>query len=280
MPRLSFVAAEARRLDRDRFLCALFAPMPAREALFALLAFNAEVATVREHVREPMAGRIRLQWWRDVVATVYQGGEAPAHPVARALADAVRRHRLSRLLFDGLLEAREHDLDDEAPRDVEALVAYAEATASNLVLLSLECLDAEGEAARAAGRHVGIAWAFTGLIRALPFHAGQARLYLPATLMSETGADARALFTGQADAGVRRSVARLAGIARDQLGAARARRHEVPERALPALLPATLADGYLGAIAAAGHDPFDRRVQGKGAGRLVRLGVNAFRRRF
>lgn len=280
MPHLSFIADEARRLDRDRFLCALFAPMPAREALFALYAFNAEVARVPEIVREPLAGRIRLQWWRDAIAAIYGGDAAPAHPIARAVAEAVHRYRLDRALFEGLLDAREFDLEDEPPPDMEALVAYAEATSGNLALLSLACLGVGDEAAHAAGRHVGVAWSLTGLIRALPFHVSQSRVYLPATLSRETGADLRALSAGRADAGVRRSVAALAETARHHLASARQRRREVPERALPALLPATLADAYLAAIGDADHDPFDRRVQATGAGQLVRLGVSAWRRRF
>ena len=38
-----------------------------RGPLFALYAFNAEIASVRDRAREPMPGEIRLQWWRDVL---------------------------------------------------------------------------------------------------------------------------------------------------------------------------------------------------------------------
>jgi phytoene synthase len=43
----------------------LFAPAPRRVLLFALYAFNAEVARIAETVREPMLGAIRLEWWRE-----------------------------------------------------------------------------------------------------------------------------------------------------------------------------------------------------------------------
>ena len=56
-----------RRHDRDRYQTALFAPADRREALFALYAFNYEVARVRETVTPPMLGQIRLQWWREVI---------------------------------------------------------------------------------------------------------------------------------------------------------------------------------------------------------------------
>ncbi len=63
--------------DRDRFQTALFAPARHREALFALYAFNYEIARVRETITEPMLGQIRLQWWREVIAAAF-AGEMPA----------------------------------------------------------------------------------------------------------------------------------------------------------------------------------------------------------
>jgi len=80
-----------REGDKDRFLATLFAPADKRGPLFALYAFNHEVARVRETVREPLAGEVRLQWWRDAVAS--GGGEARAHPVAAALIDSIERFR-------------------------------------------------------------------------------------------------------------------------------------------------------------------------------------------
>jgi phytoene synthase len=61
---LSAVAELVRRHDRDRYMTALFAPAARREALFALYAFNYEIARVREAVTQPTLGQIRLQWWR------------------------------------------------------------------------------------------------------------------------------------------------------------------------------------------------------------------------
>ena len=63
----SYCGALLRRHDADRYLTALFAPGERREALFALYAFNLEIARMREAVSEPMMGLIRLQWWRDAL---------------------------------------------------------------------------------------------------------------------------------------------------------------------------------------------------------------------
>src|SRR4051794_36796449 len=82
---LSAPAAIVRRHDRDRFQTALLAPADRREGLFALYAFNYEVARVRETVTQPMLGQIRLQWWREVVEAAYVGASARRHEVVQPL---------------------------------------------------------------------------------------------------------------------------------------------------------------------------------------------------
>src|SRR6266436_4203876 len=83
--RLSPVAALVRRHDRDRFQTVLFAPAARREALFALYAFNYEIARVRERVTEPTLGRIRLEWWRETIVVAFEGGSVRRHIVVEPL---------------------------------------------------------------------------------------------------------------------------------------------------------------------------------------------------
>jgi len=187
--KLSPMARLVRRHDRDRFLTALFAPAQARESLYALYAFNYEVAKTRESVRETMLGRIRLQWWREAVAAIYDGGPIGHHEVTGPLAEAVAAHGLTRAHFDALIDAREADLDDRPPPSLASLEAYAAATSGSLVLLALEALGVRGPDAEEAGRGIGIAYALAGLLRAVPFHAGARRLYLPADLIDAAGID-------------------------------------------------------------------------------------------
>ena len=279
MPRLSQCAGEVRRLDNDRFLCALFAPEAEREDLFALYAFNQEVARIREAVSEPLIGQMRLQWWHDAMDAIY-AGDAPRHHVAIGLAEAVRRHDLTRAHFDRLIDARSGDLDDHAPPDTAALVTYAENTSATLTALSIEVLGQRDGAAEEAGRGVGIAWALTGLVRSVPFHASARRLYLPADLTRKMGLDIGALFRRCSSPALAAVVSNIAEVARRHLAEARRLAPDVPRRILPALLPATLADGYLKRLDRAGYDPFDAAVQSAPVGRLVRLSFNAYRGRY
>ena len=256
----SYCAQLLRRQDADRYLTALFAPGDRREALFALYAFNLEVSRAREAVSEPFMGLIRLQWWRDTIGEIYQG-RIRAHEVVRPLASAISTHDLSQALFERLIATRERDLDIEPPADLAALVDYAQGSSATLVELALEILGDPTLPVREAGEASGVAWALTGLLRAVPFHASRRRLYLPANLMAEAGLTPGQLFECGPSPGLPVVVRAVAGEAAVWLARARKRTRQVPRIFQPALLPATLAEGYLRRLAAAGYDPFDQRVQ-------------------
>jgi len=278
---LTAAARLVRRHDRDRFLTTLFAPAERRDALHALYAFNFEIARVRETVSEPLLGRMRLQWWRENIAAIYADGPIRQHDVVVPLAQAVRRHGLSRAHFDALVDAREADLDDAPPATLALLEAYAEASSGGLVLLALEALGVRDEAGAAAGRDVGTAYALAGLLSAVPFHAAARRLYLPADLIATQGIDVdRTLFAGKRSAPLAAVVAAVAERGRARLAAARSLRRAVPRQALPALLPAVLAERRLDRLARAGFDPLAPQLARSDGRKALALTLAALRRRY
>jgi NADH dehydrogenase [ubiquinone] 1 alpha subcomplex assembly factor 6 len=278
---LSELARLVRRHDRDRFLTALFAPEAQRRGLLALYAFNYEVAKTREVVSEPTLGRIRLQWWRDSLDAIYAGVAARRPEVLQPLADAIRRHALTRRHLDALIDARERDLDDAPPTSLAALEAYAEETSAPLVLLALEALGASGEATERAGRAVGIGYALTGLLRAIPFHARARRCYLPRALCVEAGVDVdRGLFELRPGPGLAQVVEPIAARAAAHLAAAGSLRPGVPRQALPALLPAVLAGADLARLRRCGYDPFAASFAARDPWRAWRLSFAALRGRY
>ena len=274
---LSPVAALVRRHDRDRYQTVLFAPAARREALFALYAFNYEIARVRERATQPTLGRIRLEWWRENLAAAYGEGQVRRHGVAEALAAAIRRYGLSRAHFERLIDARKADFDEEPPVDLAAFEDYAEGTSSRLIYLALEALGANEAAAVEAARDIGIAYALCGLLRALPLRAAAGRPILPAALAVRYGPD---------PAHVRRApefrgaVAEIAAAARTRLRAARALGGAVTRAALPALLPAVIAARTLRRLERAKYDPYDPALARPEASQIWRLAAAALRRRF
>lgn len=278
-PTLSPCARQVQRYDNDRFLCDLFAPPAEREGLAALHAFNLEVARIREAVREPLLGQIRLRWWGETLDAIYDG-RPPRHDVAGALGTTVQRYGIAREHFDRILSGRAFDLEDRAPATLDELIDYADRTSASLALAGLDVVGPDGEDTRAAVREVGIAWALTGLVRAIPFHARARRIYLPTDLNREAGLDVYQLFDRGRTRGVARVVEHVVGVAEEHLRRARSRRPAVPPRALPILLPATLAEIYIGRLRRARWDPFDERINAPSPLRLLRLSLARLRRRY
>lgn len=249
-----------RDLDRDRYLTAVIAPPEIREALFALYAFNVEVAKTREMVSEPMMGQIRLQWWRDSIDGVYEGNER-RHEVVTPLGKTVRRHGLERDEFFHIIDSRERDLAEAPPATLAELERYAEDSAGTLLLLALRIAvpGSPGEAEKAA-RDIGTAWALIGIARAVPFLARSRTTLLPDDLVAETGVEKGLLWELKAHPGLSRAVEILCAKATERLRAARAVRRDVPKPALPILRSTAILDSHLKVLKRADHNPFDARV--------------------
>lgn len=278
---LSPLGTALRRHDRDRYQTALFAPADRRESLFALYAFNREIARIRESVREPMMGAMRLQWWRDALDEIYAGARPRRHEVVEPLAAAIAAHRLSTTHFTALLDARVADLAEEPPASMAALEAYAAGSSGSLVLLALEILGVDDATVRTAGNAVGIAYALAGLLAAAPFHARQHRVYLPQAAIEQYGLDLdRSLFALKSSPALAAVAREVAMRARRHLDAARTHRAAIPHAALPALLPAVLAARRLNGLARADYDVMDPRLAREDTLQSLRLAWAAWRGRF
>jgi NADH dehydrogenase [ubiquinone] 1 alpha subcomplex assembly factor 6 len=277
---LSTVAALVRRHDRNRYQTALFAPAACREALFALYAFNYEIARARESVTQPALGRIRLEWWRENVAAAYSDGPVRRHPVVEALTAVIREAGLTRAHLDRLIDAREADFDDEPPASLAALEDYAEGTSSRLVYLALEAAGVRHGTAVEAAYHVGIAYALSGLLRALPLRTGTARSIVPVDIAGRGGLTLGDAQLTRGCPALRAAVAEIAASAAIHLQRARGERDAVPGAALPALLPAVIANRWLRRLNRAGYDPFAPRLMRPDPLQSWRLAAAAFRKRF
>jgi NADH dehydrogenase [ubiquinone] 1 alpha subcomplex assembly factor 6 len=277
---LSPLAALVRRHDRDRYQTALFAPADRREALFALYAFNYEIARVREIVTQPMLGQIRLQWWREIVDAAFAGVPPRPHEVALPLAAVIGAHALTRAHFDRLIDAREGDLADQPPATLAALEDYAEGTAATLLYLVLEVLGVPEPAAHESARDIGIGYALAGLLRAMPFHARAGRCYIPAEIAAGAGLDPQDYAGLRDTVRLRAAALEIAEAAAGHLEAARRNRREVPRLARAAMLPAAIADRFLSRLKRSGHNPFATELAAPDPLQSWRLFAAALRGRF
>lgn len=254
----AYCSAQARAAEYGRWLCSLFAPEPARRDLWALLAFNAEIARTREVVREAMLGQIRLQWWREAITEAYDG-KVRAHQVMAPLADAIARHRPPQQHFETLLDGRLRDLDDQPFDSLASLEAYAAATSGTLSLLMLDMLGVDDAGTREAAVAIGTAWSLVGLVRATPHLASHRRLMLPGDLMGDINPEP--VFAGRPDQRLADVVCAVIDRAAALVAEARFRRGKAPSQALPMLVQARLLDRQIARIRRAGFKVFDQPAE-------------------
>lgn len=248
--------ALVRAADKDRYLATLFAPAEVRAPLFALYAFNVEIANVRDRAREPMPGEIRLQWWRDVL-NGERAEEAAANPIAAALTETVSRHSLPVPRLLDLIEAHAFDLYDDPMPTFDALLGYLDKTSTAI----FECAASiSGGATGDLLERTGVSWGITALLRAFALHASRRQLFIPAPFL-DNGTTPEAIFAGQRTSGLNESLEVMRLIALRRFELVEREVASLPAHAMPAFLPVTLVPGYLAAMERPGYDPFRTPVE-------------------
>jgi len=147
-----------RKADPDRWLASRFiADREARADVVALYAFDHELARVRRVASNALLAEIRLTWWRDALDEMFGAGPVRAHPVARALADAVARRGLPRRPLEAMIEARIAVLD-KSTLDIDEALAWADGVGGSATILAARMLDpsVSAEASAPAGRAWGL----------------------------------------------------------------------------------------------------------------------------
>ncbi|HHZ67788.1 MAG TPA: hypothetical protein EYN80_04115 [Alphaproteobacteria bacterium] len=269
---LVYCAEQVRKHDHDRYLCSLFAPSRSRSALWALYALNIELARTREMVTQPMLGQVRLKWWREAFEGLCEG-EPPKHMVVEALALSWPSIWTAQNYFLSLIDARMVDLADRPLKTLEELERYLEATSASLMELSLFALNVNDAASKAAGREIGLAWGFIGLIRVLPFRSASRQLCVPTSILSELGFSSAERCLGPSSI-LTRAVKIIADQAMDHLGIARASVLEAPRAARAALSLGVLARLYLDRLANADYNPYAANFNVSSLRRLAKLGMS------
>lgn len=247
---------QVRQGDRDRYLILLFAPAAARGHLAALAAFNLELARAREQASEPLLALIRLQWWREAIEEIKSGGKVRAHQVAAALAEATRAAKLDAGLMLGMIAARESEIEQGAPESDAAFHARLDATAGNLLRLSLQAmrLDPQAPGLAEATVRIGRAYATAGLARSTLADAQRRQARLPLNRLGAAGVNLDRLHGLKPQPQLAACLRELSEEAEADL--AQARRLRLPREAQPLILTGRIAVLHLARLRAAGYDPF------------------------
>ncbi len=209
---LNACADLVRRADPERFMATMAAPVAARRVLFPIYAFNVEVARGPWVTQESMIAEMRLQWWRDALGEIREGGAVRRHEVVTPLAGILDHDSVE--LLDQLVAARRWDIYRDPFEDEAHFRDYVDRTSANLMLAAARSLGPVDEGViRDAGFALGVAnW-----LRAIPALEQAGRVPLP---------------DGRPEA-----VRALASEAMTYLSRARASRRRVSRAVRPALLP-------------------------------------------
>lgn len=220
--------------DPDRFLSTLYAPAEKRDALLALGAFHVEVAAIRDRVREPLPGEIRLQWWRDAIETRQAGG----HPLAEKLIATITGYDLPTAAFEQLLEARIFDLyADPMPGRTE-LEAYCGETEG--AILQLACLVLDRQAARSASEasgHGACALGIARILARLPRDRARGQCFMPRDLLAAAGTDPESFVAARDEPAAQRAVTALVALATEHMTRFEAAAAKLPTTQRSAFLP-------------------------------------------
>ncbi len=182
-----------RAEDPGRFLVSLFASDAVRPALWGVYALDLELKQIRDRVTEPMMGLIRLQWWRDSIARIYEGKGAARHEVLEAIGAAVAAHALVFQDFEDLLAVREHDFEAgasvgasfESCAELEAVLSAATAP---WVRMALCCTG--GRVSEPDMNRICTAWALLEHIRKAPFAGNKGQNPFPREIMEDASGGA------------------------------------------------------------------------------------------
>ncbi|KAL6051692.1 NADH dehydrogenase (ubiquinone) complex I, assembly factor 6 [Balamuthia mandrillaris] len=253
-----FCLDRVKRLDYEHYLSIFFLPKQARSANMAIRAFNAETAVIPDAVKDKNAASMRLHWWKETINACLKG--APTNnPVIEELYRTTQTGtKLSYSWFKRTLDKRLSDLaSGSVIHSMTAMESFAEDTASSLLYLSLESLDVRNIQADHAASHIGKAVGITRLLRGTPYHFQRGETYLPLDLLAKKGIVQNDLYRGEIPAAITDVVYEVACVAKAHLTHARQLRPNVPQQAIPALLPALIAEDYLQRLEKTGFNPFD-----------------------
>ncbi|MAF67857.1 MAG: phytoene/squalene synthetase [Micavibrio sp.] len=250
--------------DPDRYAVSLFAPAKSHAALWALYAFQHEIAKTREIVTETQLGLIRLQWWREEIEKACRGEVVKEHQVLTPFVEAIQSHDLPVALFETVLYAREFDLEDVQPENLDGLIHYARYT--NQPLLELTQMICGQDIDSNACEHLGIAYGLIGITRNTLGFARQRRCYLPSEMTKEAGIKMSKLYEGHPQEGLSAIIKVIVTEADRHLDIARQSGLSHPLRAL-----AKLTGLYTRHMKECKFDPFHKAFMDEPHFKLVRL---------
>ena len=163
----------------------LFAPQAHREGLEAAHAFYKEVTEIVHECSDPGVARVKLAWWREELARLFDGGGR--HPVSQGLAPVIERHGLAKEYFEEIIDGTEMDLEYGFYPSFRELSVYCHRLSGSLTHLSVEICGYNDRNTVRYAHDLGMGLQLARLLRETRNNAHAGRIYIPEDEMQGAG---------------------------------------------------------------------------------------------
>jgi phytoene synthase len=173
----AYCQERAARSGSSFYYSFLFLPPERRRAITALYAFCREVDDIVDDGSDTGVAAKKLAWWRAEIDAMF--GDAPTHPVTRALAPHLSAYGLERRHLLEIIDGMQMDLDQNRYMDFAVLALYCHRVAGVVGLLASSIFGISDPSTHVYAAKLGQALQLTNIIRDVGEDARKGRLYLP-----------------------------------------------------------------------------------------------------
>jgi phytoene/squalene synthetase len=181
------MVSELQQFDSERYISyKVFLPKNKFLEIESLLLLNLEIARIKNKVTEPMIGLIRLAWWKEAIAEIFNNSLPPKdHKIIQDIKTLNLKKKLSQEDIISMISAREMDMEDFPFLDENALKEYLFSTSYLLNKICFEYLFEPDEAINEIIKSISLAWGYVSILKASSKNFSRGRSVIPKTLLSK-----------------------------------------------------------------------------------------------
>jgi phytoene synthase len=182
-----------RKADTNFYLGFTFLPKDKRNAVYASYAFCRYADDIVDEMKGKGVEALILRWERDL-DNAYVG--KATHPIMVAMADAVKRYRIPKEPYKGLIAGCKMDLTIKRYRNFQELLQYCDLVATTIGKISLHIFGYKNPNAKKYARYLSIALQLTNILRDVGEDARKGRIYIPVDELERFGYSESELMRG------------------------------------------------------------------------------------
>lgn len=188
-----YCADRAAPPGSSHYYACLFYPLPQRQLLYGLFALHSELSDSILECQEPAVALVKMQWWQEEIAALYQG--RPRHPVSRRLAELEIPQYTDESELQAQLVGHAARFASHASPDLEHMLREKEEGEARLWSLAGRLLGQTPTQAGAGLARLGAHYYTLDCLLEAPRQLHKGYCPFPDAELEELGLDAQALLT-------------------------------------------------------------------------------------